>query len=445
MKFNHFIIFFLFAITNLLFSRIDHNQAKDISGLFLNNLIENNSEGMFGQFNETVQKQLPLDQTKLIWPQIKSMFGEFKSMGDILTSDYNEFVICSSVLTFQKGMLEAKITIDKDGLISGFFITPKQAEADYVIPQYADTTKFAEMQVKFGTDPFILNGAISLPKSSKPTPVVVLVHGSGPHDMDETIGPNKPFKDIAWGLASNGIAVLRYNKRTKQYPEKMLDNFVNSDIYDEAIDDAGYAVNLLSSNADLYNIDKSKIYILGHSLGGTVAPRISKKNSNVAGFISLAGMARRIDDVLVDQYNYLFGLDGEIADDEKQKIEDLKRQIAILNSPNFDLSVPADSLPLNMPAKYWMTFKGINPSQEAKELDIRMMIIQAGRDYQVTMEDFNIWKNALSSEKKVQFKLYDNLNHLMQAGEGKSKPDEYYKPSKVDSKVIYDISTWIKE
>lgn len=425
--------------------KIDHLKSKEIADKFLNYLTQDNSDGMFSMFNEKVKSQLPLDQTKLLWTQISGMFGELKTRGEIRTSDYNDFVMCSSVLTFQKGSLEAKITIDQDSLLAGFFITPVADELNYQIPSYADTTKFVEIKFKFGADPYILDATLTLPKSEVATPVVILVHGSGPHDMDETIGPNKPFKDLAWGLASNQIATFRYTKRTKQYPEKMLENFENEDLYGESIDDAIYAINFLMANAGTYNIDNSKIYVLGHSLGGTVAPTIASKSSNLAGFISLAGMSRRIDKVLLEQYNYLFSIDGEISEEEQQKISELKSQIKVMLSDDLNKSVPADSLPLNMPAKYWMTFKTIDPANQAKSLQMKILILQGGRDYQVTLDDYKIWQDALKNNSKAKFKFYENLNHLFQVGTGKSKPEEYYSPAHVDERVINDISIWIKE
>ncbi|KLU58747.1 hypothetical protein CEB3_c47640 [Peptococcaceae bacterium CEB3] len=68
-----------------------------------------------------------------------------------------------------------------------------------------------------------LNGILSLPDNCcSKVPAVVLVHGSGPADMDESIGANKPFRDIAEALSAKGIAVLRYDKRTKIYGKQML-------------------------------------------------------------------------------------------------------------------------------------------------------------------------------------------------------------------------------
>jgi dienelactone hydrolase len=432
-------------ITNGLIAQISHQEAKEIADKFLTKLVENDPKAMYEHFNETVKGQLSLEQTSSLWSQITNMFGEFKSRGEIFSIDYNGSIVCSNVLSFRKGMLEAKVTVDKAGLVSGFFIVPKQSDEDYVLPEYADSSKFVELKLKFGEAPFILDAVLSLPKSKVKTPVVILVHGSGPHDMDETIGPNKPFKDIATGLASNGIAVFRYNKRTKQYAELMLENFMNSDIYDEVINDVTNAVNLINGNSSLYNIDSTKIYVLGHSLGGTLLPRIEQKNENLAGLISLAGMTRKISDVLLDQYNYLFSIDGSLDDEEKNQINNLKEQIKRMLSPDLNATMPPDSLPLGMPAKYWMTFREVDPASEIMKFNKRIFILQGERDYQVTTEDYDIWKKSLANNKNAKFKLYKNLNHLFQKGEGKSKPDEYYTPIKVDSEVIIDVSKWILE
>ena len=73
-----------------------------------------------------------------------------------------------------------------------------------------------------------------------------------------------------------------------------------------------------------------------------------------------------------------------------------------------------------------------------------MLILQGGRDYQVTMKDFQGWKDALSSQKDVEFRYYPDLNHLLIAGKGKSTPAEYMKIGHVAKCVIDDIANWIK-
>jgi hypothetical protein len=119
---------------------------------------------------------------------------------------------------FQRGKLDTKVVFDGNKITGLFFVL----SGTYKPPPYADSSKFEEREISIGKGIWSLPGTLSLPKGVGFFPAVVLVHGSGPHDRDETIGPNKPFRDLANGLASRGIAVLRYEKRTKQYPPRFF-------------------------------------------------------------------------------------------------------------------------------------------------------------------------------------------------------------------------------
>src|SRR5215471_14652653 len=152
---------------------------------------------------------------------------------------------------------------------------------------------------------WILPGTLSVPKGEGPFAAVVLVHGSGPNDRDETIGPNKPFRDLAWGLASQGIVVLRYDKRTKVYPEKMRELVSTLTVKEEVIDDALNAVSLLRG---IPGVNPQRIVVLGHSLGGYLLPRIGAADRGIAGLIMLAGMCRPFEDAILDQFSYIYSL-----------------------------------------------------------------------------------------------------------------------------------------
>src|SRR5262249_34016694 len=143
---------------------------------------------------------------------------------------------------------------------------------------YAKPDSFVEVPVQVGSAP-ALPGFLSLPKGAGPFPVVVLVHGSGPQDADETIGPNKPFKDLALGLARRGIAVLRYAKRSRVEPAGVVT------VKEEVLDGAHAAIELARASK---GIDPGRVVVLGHSEGGYLAPRIAKENPTVAGIILLA-------------------------------------------------------------------------------------------------------------------------------------------------------------
>src|SRR5208337_3453654 len=164
--------------------------------------------------------------------------------------------------------------------------------------------KFRERDTTVISGRWELPGVLTLPNIKSAVPAVVLVQGSGPHDQDETIGPSKPFKDLAYGLASQNIAVLRYMKRTSQYgaDSKSHSPFT---VKDEVTDDAIAAVALL---AKMPEINKKQIYVLGHSLGGMLAPRIAAEDPQVAGIIILAGTARPIEKVVVEQVKYIASL-----------------------------------------------------------------------------------------------------------------------------------------
>ena len=154
----------------------------------------------------------------------------------------------------------------------------------------------------------------------------MLVHGSGPNDRDETILANKPFRDLAWGLASKGIAVLRYEKRTKEHSAKLMaDGIVNFTVKEETTDDA------LSAAAQLRvtdGIDPKRIFVLGHSLGGTLAPRIGQADPHLAGLIILAGATRPLEDLMVEQTRYLLSLHGQPSEEEQANLNQLLAEVA---------------------------------------------------------------------------------------------------------------------
>lgn len=300
---------------------------------------------------------------------------------------------------------------------------------------------FREEEIMVGNGDWQVPGTLTVPAGKGPFPAVVLVHGSGPHDRDETIVQSKPFRDLAWGLASKGIGVVRYEKRTKTHASKIAKINPAYTVKEEVIDDAVAAIQLLRERKEF---NPKKIYILGHSLGGMVAPHIAEVSGNIAGLISLAGNTRPIEDLIEEQTPYELACFPEIPEAiRKQQIELMERQIARLRAADFSSDVPASQLPLGWTAAYWISLSKIQPTETAKRLKVRMLFLQGERDYQVTLKDFEGWKKALHGHSNATFRSYPNLNHLFMAGDGKSKPQEYLKAGQVDEQVIRDIAQWI--
>ena len=159
----------------------------------------------------------------------------------------------------------------------------------------------------------------------------------------------------------------------------------------------------------------------------------------------MAGTARPLEDVALEQFTYIFSLDGVIADAEKASLEKLKTQVARVKDPQLSSATPIAELPLGIPAAYWLDLRGYQPAEITKELSKPILILQGGRDYQVTDADFQIWKKTLSSQTNVEFKFYEKLNHLFTEGQGKSTPAEYLTAGHVAETVIEDIANWIKK
>lgn len=190
--------------------------------------------------------------------------------------------------TCEHGQLTLLVSVLETGALAGLQLASASAAAPiapWEPPTYADARKFDEQDVTVGSGPLTVPGTLSLPRQSQPGPSIVLLGGSGPLDRDETIGRNKPFKDLAWGLASSGVTVLRFDKVTYAHPGEVR-QARDFTVVDEYMDHAVAAVHLLQRHP---SVDGGRVFVLGHSLGGTVAPRVAGVESSVAGLVIMAG------------------------------------------------------------------------------------------------------------------------------------------------------------
>jgi dienelactone hydrolase len=378
-------------------------------------------------FTPEVADALPEAALKGVGGQIQSL-GAPQSIGQPQRQAAGELTMVLISVTFAQVELVFQFSLTADGKIAGMHFRPSSPpSAAWERPLYSKPDAFRERDVTVGDDEWKLPGTLSVPTGSGRFPGVVLVHGSGPNDRDETVEAVKVFKDLAEGLASRGVAVLRYEKRTKQYPEKMR---ALKTVHDETIDDAVRAGALLRAQPE---VDPKRVFVLGHSLGGNQAPRIGQVDDHLAGLIILAGPVRPLEDFIVEQ--------GEYLGAPPQTLAALRAQVAQVKAlrPG-DENAPAA---LNAPASYWLDLKGYDPAALAKTLTIPMLILQGERDYQVSMKDFALWKSALGDRSNVTLKAYPTLNHLFVAGEGKSLPAEYSKPGHVAPEVIDDIVAFV--
>ena len=376
-------------------------------------------------FTADMQKAYPeASLTKL-----REEFGPVKEIEAPTVQKVGMNTIVVFPVHFEAKNYNFRYIINHDGLVAGMF--PLPGGVAWQAPAYVKAGSFQEREVTIGDDEWKLPGTLTVPVGSGPFPGVVLVHGSGPNDRDETVGGTKVFRDLAQGLASQGIAVLRYEKRTKAYGPKMA-GLRGYTIEEETVEDAARAAAALRAQKE---IDPAKVFVLGHSLGGYAAPRIAEEDGKLAGLIILAGNSRPLEDEIVDQAEYL----GVNAKD----LEGIKAQAKRIKALE---DADGDAPPLlGMPVTYLLDLKGYDPVAEAKKLTIRMLFLQGERDFQVPMKDFALWKTGLAGRKDVTFQSFPTLNHLFVTGEGKSTEAEYRKPGHVAPEVIDAIAKWVKQ
>ena len=398
-------------------------------------------------FDATMLKVFGPDRIEAMWAkQLPAQVGAFKQQGPARREQLQGYEIVLITCSFEKALLDARVVFDKEGKIAGLNFVPPAPPAKYEPPAYADPAKFEETEVTVGSGEWALPGTLTKPKGDGPFPGLVLVHGSGPNDRDETLGPNKPFKDLAWGLATRGIAVLRYEKRNKAYQKKILADpklEAAMTVKDETIDDALLAAALLQNTK---GIDPKRVFILGHSLGGFLLPRIAlaAEPRKIAGFISMAGLTRPLDDTIIRQMTYLYGLAGNtLSDEDRKRLQDIKDAVAKVKALTDADKGSTMKLLGAMPA-YWLDLRGYDPPETAKSVKKPMLFLQGERDYQVQTVDLENWKKALGSRPDVEFHLYPKLNHLFYEGEGVLIPLEYMqKHGSVAPYVVDDIAAWI--
>jgi uncharacterized protein len=282
-------------------------------------------------------------------------------------------------------------------------------------------------------------GTLSLPHGHRKWPGVVLLPPMGPLDRDETNGSNKPLKDLAWGLASRGVAVLRFDMVTyahSQQVAKMRDFMMT----DEYVPYTVAAVNLLKLQP---RVDEARIFVLGHSMGGKVSPRVATAEPSIAGLVIMAGDTQPMQRSAIRVARYLAQLSPGPA--SEMAVEMMTRQAALVDSPELSPLTEARELPFGLSGSYWLDLRSYDPVSAAAALDKPMFILQGGRDYQVTVEDdLSRWKEGLSHRPDVTIRVYDADNHLFFPGEGPSTPAEYDPAQHVDPAVVADIAKWLR-
>jgi alpha-beta hydrolase superfamily lysophospholipase len=290
---------------------------------------------------------------------------------------------------------------------------------------------FTSRDVTFtSADGMQLAGTLTVPERGRgPYATLVLVHGTGPQDRDETIGPNPVFLMLSNALSNAGYAVLRYDKRGigKSGGRNSLGT------RDELLDDIKAAYHFASVQPEA---DPKRIYLLGHSEGGELVPTVAAGEPRIAGIVLMAPPALQLWRVIMEQAL-------ESSPPAQRAAVESKELTDFENAREGHDSMRA-----------WLrSSMDIDPIVDIKRVHAPILILQGAADVQVLPADLpRLTAAARSVNRDVTVHVFSNDNHLFEAVTPGVKQTPYVAlqqyltvPSHLDPRMIAALEAWLAQ
>ena len=375
------------------------------------------------RLDESVRESLQLDRLRRLWAGMLAQHGEFGTITGVERTTLGGTPAAAVGVRCAADSTRWVFPYDEAGSLVGI-----QFPADYSPPSYADRSAITERSATVAGD---LPGVVTLPSGDEPVPGVVLVHGSGPVDRDETVGPNKTFRDLALGLTARGVAVLRYDKRTYASEVPTLEQTLES----VTVSDAVAALDRLG---EIQRVDRR--VVVGHSLGGMATPRILTRSDAAAGVL-LAANASELTGLVVRQVRHQLSVAGGLTETDERQIDRIQTAFDNVTAGEY----PDGRLVAGRPAGWWRSVLAYDQVATAQSLDRPLRVVQGTRDYQIPSEtEFSAWRDALADRESASFRLFDGLSHHFHPGQPPSLGEEYLFHDNVAQRVVADVADWIR-
>lgn len=417
-------------------------ELKEQGTALVNDMEQGDFAAVVGAFDDTMRSSLSEEKLAETWHTAVDAKGAFESITGASVNSAQGYGVTTVVARHAGGSVAVQFSFSSDRRVGGLYLRDAGADDIAAATGTPGATTAPEPTGPHSVDhpvavgPHQLNGTLVTPEPDVQDRriVVVLVSGSGPNDMDETVGANKPMRDIADGLAQAGISSLRYNKRYNQDPSADAGAWT---LESEVLDDLDAALRMLpSSEAAGYSV-----VVAGHSLGGMLLPTILARHPEVAAGISLAGSPRDLFDIMTDQADAQIQ-SSDAGDDEKASAR--ATQSAALAAAKA-LTDPNGEPILGMPASYIVSLNQMHARlpDDVAAIGVPVLVLQGGADAQVYPDkDYPAWRPVLDG-KQADYRLFDGLNHLFMPVSGTSGPLDYNTPNHVDPQVVTAMADWL--
>jgi len=374
-----------------------------------------------------------VDALECYWYALNGQFGDFQGIAEVAVGDGE----ASVELSYSHGEQPLELSVGEDG------VTAVSLPTEYSPPGYADRDAFTERAVTVDAGDVELGGVLTVPDGDGPFPGALLVHGAGIHDPDGTAGTTKILRDFAWGLATEGVASLRYEKR-------LLDH----DVPDESftldrivVDDAVAAFDEL---ADAEAVGADAAFVAGHSQGAMCAPRIAARHGGAVGVVVLDGLPDTGVDPDADVEFARYNMDpyGDLTEEQEAALEAQRGAFQRLADGDFE----RDETVLGRPGAFHESRLEFDPAGTVAALDAPVFVAGTERvdhDHQqplaeMSRESFEEWR-AIDTAEGSRFEYYEDVGHYFREGPVPHSRESLHFGGNVAGYVVADLADWIRK